>query len=392
MSHSVAKRERRFVNNFWPVAVGEGLTAGVVGNILQEYLAFPLVALLIAVYTAFRVGCTHQRAFLLGALTGFLASPLLFSPGYYDFWQSIGGFFILLAVAAACQLVSGAHFLATYFRTWKAWLITFFWAFCLAFFVAFALPYPLAVVLAPLIWLCFLPLWSANLRVLHSLAFALVYLLVIQAGKLPGSSDWPIWVSIAGMSLLPELLSWLYPERVHKLDSFPVITPTLTLRQKILSLKEVFSLTIDFYALTMEKYNWFRKITFAGKYLTIAGILLEMFFILMGNASNSFLYSFFLFIVGLILVLGEAGYETAAFVLIFYALAFGAGRGILHAGFQPDVIIWALVLFFLGVLIWFSRPKETKEDLERWKNLNSLPDTHHQIPDIAHRENELSGN
>jgi len=345
---------------------------------LQEYLAYPLVALLIAVYASFRVGCTHQRVFLFGALAGFLAPSLWYGQSYCTLWQSINGFFIPLAVAAAYQLLSGTHFLATYYRTWKAWLITIFWAFGLAFFVAFALPYPPAVILTPLFWLCLLPLWSANLRVLHSLTFALVYLLVMQAGKLPGYSDWPLWAAVAGMSLLPEILTWLYPERRHKLDSFPVITPTLTLWQKILSVKEILSLAIDFYALTMEKYKWFRKITFTGKYLAAAGILLEIFFILEGHVPIPFFYSFFLFMSGLILVLGVVGYETAAFALILYALVSGAGRGILAGGFRPEVITWDLVLFFLGGLIWFSRPRETKEELEKWKNLNNLSDSYHR--------------
>lgn len=353
-----------------PAAFGEGLVTGIAGNIFLEYLPYPLVMLGIALYTAYRAGHLHRFAFLLGSLAGFLLPSLRNGDVLEGFFQLAGNVLVPLAVITAYYLFSGAHFFATYSRTGRAWAITAGWAVFTALWVAFVLPSRLSVMLTPLIWLCFLPLWSAHLRVVHSLLFALVYLAVLHLAGGPGCSAWPLWVAVGGMSLLPELLGRLYPERKHNLDSLPVMTPTLTFRQKLQGVQEVLFLLIDFYALHMEKYKWFVKIIPLGKYIAAAGLILGIVSLFPAQAPPVLNFSPVLVAAGLLLLLGGSDYGAAGICLEISGLVLGAGRGFLSGGFQPAAAAWGFGLFLLGAVIFLGRPAETKQEREKWRNLN----------------------
>ncbi len=352
-----------------PVAFGEGLVTGIAGDILLEYLPYPLVMLGIALYTAYRAGHFHRFAFLLGSLAGFLLPSLRNGDILEGFFQLAGNVLVPLAVIAAYYLFSGAHFFATYFRTSRAWAITAGWAAITALWVAFVLPGQLPAMLTPLIWLCFLPLWSAYLRVVHSLLFALVYLAVLQLAGGPGYSAWPLWAAAGGMSFLPELLGRLYPERKHKLDSLPVMSSTLTFQQKLQGGQEVLFLLIDFYALYMEKYKWFVRIIPLGKYITAAGLILGVVSLLPAQALPALKFSPVLVAAGLLLLLGGSDYGAAGIYLGISGLVLGAGRGFLAGGFQPAAVL-GFGLFLLGAVIFLGRPAETKQEREKWQNLN----------------------
>lgn len=364
MNHPVKVQGRQYVGMARSVAFGEGFLAGAAGEIMQAYLAYPLVMLLLALYTACRAGYVHRGAFLLGALSGFFVPSLSL--------KAAGAVLVPLSVIAAYYLFSGAHFFATYSRTRRAWLVTACWASVSAFFVAYLLPHLLAVMLTPLVWLCFLPLWSASLRVLHYLLFALVYLAVLHHTGMQIYSSWSLWVAVGGMSFIPELLARLYPERKHKLDSLPVLTPTLNFGQKLWSAKEVLFLVIDFYALSLEKYKWLDKIAPFGKYMALIGVGLELSPLFTNQVWLPAVFPLALVVAGLLISLEVADFAAAGFSLGLYALALGAGRGFLASGFQPKVVGWAVILFLLGAVIFFGRPKERKEDRQRWKELNKL--------------------
>lgn len=365
MEHQAKLQNRRRWGRLLPVAFGEGFLAGAAGEIFQEYLSYPLAMWLIAFYTAFRVGYVHRPAFLLGALFGFIVPSFSLPPG--------SNVLVPLMVIMSYYLFSGAHFFATYQRTLRSWVVTGTWAVLAALLVSFIFLSPLSVLLFPAFWLCFLPLWSANLRILHSLFFALVYLVVIHWGSPQSHSSWPLWVAVTGMSLIPELLARLYPERKHKLDSLPVMTPTLNFWQKMRSGREIIFLLIDFYALTMEKYKWFGKIVPVGKYLALAGLLLETGLWLGQQHWLPFVFSFLLVAAGVLLFLGRADYELAALTLGLYALVLGGGRGFWTADWQPAPVALAAVLFLLSVIIFVGRPRETKKEREKWQELNKLP-------------------
>lgn len=353
-----------------PVAFGEGLFTGIAGDIFLGYLPYPLVMLGIALYTAYRAGHLHRFAFLLGSLTGFLLPSLKNNDVLGNLFQLAGNVLVPLAVITAYYLFSGAHFFATYARTGRAWAITAGWAVFTALWVAFVLPSRLSVMLTPLIWLCFLPLWSAHLRVVHSLLFALVYLAVLRLAGGPGCSAWPLWAAVGGMCLIPELLGRLYPERKHSLDSLPVMTPTLTFRQKLQGVQEVLFLLIDFYALTMEKYKWFPKIVPLGKYIAAAGLILEIVSLFNIQVLPVLNFSLVLVTAGLLLLLGGSDYGTAGICLGISGLALGVGKGFLAGGFQPAAAALGLGLFLLGAVIFLGRPAETKQEREKWRNLN----------------------
>lgn len=373
MDQPVKVYGRRYLGRYWPVAFGEGFLAGIVGDFIQEYWAYPLVGLVIALYTAYRVGYLHRWAFLFGVFAGFSVPALGNGHGVPASLKPAAGYVLVsLTIAGAYHLFSGAHFFATYHRSARAWGITIAWAILTALFVSWALPFLLAALLTPVIWLCFLPLWSAHWRTLHSLLFAVVYLAVLHFSSLKDFSSWPFWAAAGGMSLIPELLARLYPERKHKLDSLPVITPTLNGWQKLWGVKEILFLLIDFYALAMEKYKWFSKMALPGKYLVPAGLMLEIGRLLFNPAGLPGVLSPCLVMIGLLFLLGVADYVMAGVGLGLTALVFGAGRGFLAGGWQPAVTGWALILFLLGAVIFFGRPAETKKDVEKWKELNKI--------------------
>ena len=363
--------------------LGEGLLVGLLGGLIKNYLADPLVLLAGSFYICWRIGHVYRWVFLPAVPAGlllylFLGKEELSASSY----MVIDCVLVSLVMVLSYYLFSGAHFFATYSRSGSAWVATIVSATVTAALVGFALPYPAVVMLTPVLWLCLLPLWCANKRVVHSLLFALIYLatLYLMYGTVHSLSgreslylmlrDWTVWFAAMLMALIPELLALFYPERKHNLDSFPVITPTLNFRQKIRATREVFFLAVDFYAMVMEKYWWFIKIARTGKFLVGAGVLLEIVPAGSGYISLPVGFSLFLFAAGILLELGMADYNVVAWCFALYGLSLLAGRVLLAGSGHPGIIAWALILVLLAVFIWCYKPGETKAELEKWKNLN----------------------
>lgn len=354
---TVGKESRQAGNLLWRLAsAGEGILAGLAGSIGQKYLPlalFPLAMLTVALYTALRVKNIRPCSYLGGFLAGYAVLT----------FPAISGVLVPLGVILAGYLSSGAHFFATYHRTFRAWPVTAAWALLAALLAVYVFPSFSGIVLTLLFFTCLIPLWAASLRAIHSLCFALVYLLVLHLAGPPGYSSWPLWVTIFGVALIPELMALLYPERTFKLDSLPVITPTLTFGQKLKGVLELFFLLIDFYALAVEKFIIAEKISFWGKTLAAAGIFFAAVSCLPGNFHVPLPVSLLFFATGSLLLLAAADYGWAGAVLALYGLAAGAGRG----------NVWvALFLVFLGAVLFFGRPRETKQERDRWKELNKV--------------------
>ncbi|MCL6560246.1 MAG: hypothetical protein K6U74_15925 [Firmicutes bacterium] len=256
---------------------------------------------------------------------------------------------------------SGAHFFATHYRSFRAWAVTAGWSVLAAFLAMFIFSSPLGILLTLLFFTGFIPLWAANLRVFHALFFVLVYLLALFLAGPRDYFSWPLWVAAAGMAVIPEMLALLYPERMYRLDSLPVITPTLTFGQKLRAVVEIFFLLIDFYALAMEKYIWLKKLTFLGKYLVAAGIILEVAPFFVKDFFLPLFFSLLPFAAGSLLLLAAAEYGATGAALAVYGLAAGVARGL---------IFTAILLLILGIVLFFGRPRETKQERARWKGLN----------------------
>jgi hypothetical protein len=354
---TVVKESRKAGISLWGLAsAGEGILAGLAGGIGQKYLPlalFPLAMLTVALYTALRVK-NIRPCFYLG---GFLAGYAVLT------FPAISGVLIPLGVILAGYLSSGAHFFATHYRAFRSWPVTAAWALLAALLAVYVFPSFPGIVLTLLFFTCLIPLWAASLRAIHALCFALFYLLVLHLAGFQGYFSWPFWVTIFGVALIPELMALLYPERTFKLDSLPVITPTLTFGQKLKGVAELFFLLIDFYAFTVEKFIKVKNISFGGKALAAAGILFAVVSCLPSNFHVPLLVSLLFFVTGSLLLLAAADYGWAGAVLALYGLVAGVGRG----------NVWvALFLVFLGAVLFFGRPRETKQERDRWKELNKV--------------------
>lgn len=367
------------------IALAEGLLVGLLGGWIENYLAYPLLLLAGSYYICWRVGNVYRWVFLPAVPIGLLLYLFL---GKEELPASsciiIDEVLVSLVMVLSYYLFSGAYFFAAHSRLWSAWVVTMISAAVTALLMGITLPYPAVVMLAPVVWLCLLPLWCANKRVVHSLLFALIYLATLNLMCGPGHfisdreflclmlRDWTAWFTVMLMALIPELLAILYPERKHKLDSFPVITPTLNFRQKIRAIGEIFFLAVDFYALVMEKYRWFTKIARSGRFLVTIGVLLEMIPAAGGYTSFFAGFSPFLFAAGILLELGTANYNVVSWCFALYGLSLLAGRFLLTGSGHPGIIVWGLILILFAVFIWYYKPGETNAELEKWKHLNKL--------------------
>lgn len=384
MVQAIKAPGKQRLHPYFFVAMGEGLLVGLLGGLIENYLSYPLILLAGSFYICWRVGRVYQWVFLPAVPVGLSFYLFLEKEELSSYYMVIDSALVTLVMVLSYYLFSGAHFFATHSRLWSAWVVTVVSAAVTAALVGFTLPYPALVMLAPVLWLCLLPLWCANKRVIHALLFALIYLATLYLMYEPGHSfsgreslyfmlrDWTVWLAVMLMALIPELLALLYPERKHKLDSLPVITPTLNFRQKIRAVREVFFLAVDFYALIMEKYWWFAKIARTGRFLVAMGVLLEM--IPAGSGCMSLFAGFspFLFAAGILLELGTADYNVVSWCFALYGLSLLAGSVLLAGSGHPGIIAWALILVLFAVFIWYYKPGETKAELEKWKHLNKL--------------------
>lgn len=332
-------------------------------------LYYPLLFFL-ALYLSFRAA----RARLLPLMAGLVAGAGLanlafyFSSGTLWLWEAVDVLVVAVAVKAAFHLFSWGHLFATYYRSPLAWLTTLTWAVLWGLLMRYGGAGGVAVMLFPACWLCFLPLWAPSWRVLHTLLYTAVYLLV----QYPPAAGWASVASAFGFAFLPHILGHLYPERRHPLDSLPVITPTLTLGEKLKAWRDVFFLLGDYYALAAEKSTWFLRLAPAGRWLFAAGILGEFLASLAGYSPAWMRWApVLLALAGLGLELGLGNYALVIIGLGLYGAALALGRGLLGGEVRYFPLVLGASLTLLAAALWAGRPQETRRDLERWKELSS---------------------
>lgn len=367
------------VSSYRGVVLIEGIVLAVPGVLTSKSFFHPLVLMVLGIYTAWRVGRVRQMSFFLGLCLGVIASAAATFGG--GITVSLYGFFapplVAFSVLVAYYLFSGTHFFATYYRSPAAWVTTVIWALLIGLLVRLTGAASVVIIIVPMLWLCFLPLWTAELRLLHSLAFVLVYLgMVYLPGPIGNGMDlpgtqWPTWFGVLGLSLVPELLGYFYPERKHPLDCLPVITPTLNWSQKMKAWREVFFLVSDFYALTMEKYPWFSRLAPLGRYLILIGTVGEILASILGFSLWIRWPTGLAAVTGMVMELGIGNYVPMILGLAGYGAAMVLCRGFLSCGIHYPALVAGAGLLVLAYLLWQGRPRETRADLQKWKELNS---------------------
>lgn len=377
--------------DFYPIrsaSLLEGIVVGMLGVWLGNYLHSPLVVMCTALYSVWRIGRLWPRSYLIGLLAG------AFTQGFIIF-ELVADTVILrplsvhvlapvlagLAVTAAYYLAGGVYYFATYYRHPGSWLGTGLLALAAGWYVRPAVSFLIAVVLLPVLLLALLPLWCAARRPLQALFFAALYLFAFYAGRFSPAQQWPVLAAVPVLALVPEMLAWLNPALRHDLDSLPVITPTLGAGEKLLALREVFFLAVEFFSMTMEKRPWFGRLAPAGRYLLWAAAGLEVLRPLAHWPVFVAWPAVPVALAGLLLELGAGGYRPAAAGLAVYALGLGLGRAFLsvrpHAGGvlpalknHPVVLVTAAMLFVLAWNIERGRPRESRAEREKWIALN----------------------
>ncbi|MDQ0286298.1 hypothetical protein J2Z49_001412 [Desulfofundulus luciae] len=361
------------------VSLLEGATIAVPAVLTGQTLYHPLLFLLLGFYTSWRVGRVRQACFLGGFCLGaVVAAAAIFGvSGKVLFAKALAVIMLVVAVFAAYRLFSGAHFFATYYHSPRAWVTTLWWALVTGLFVRGAGVGDVGVMITPMIWLCLLPLWASSWRLLHSLLFAVTFLTAVYLPVLLGgdihlvAGQWPVGVAALGLALVPELLGYLYPGRKHPLDSLPVITPTLNWWQKLKAWREVFFLLGDFYALNMEKYAWFVRSAHYGRYFIFLGAAGEIVAPLLDLLPWLAWLAGLLALAGMLMELGAGNYGVMIPGLGFYGAAMAAGRGFLAGPVQYFPLVCGTLLVLLSFVLWQGRPRETPQELQRWKELNS---------------------
>ncbi|MBE3587178.1 MAG: hypothetical protein IMW93_01220 [Thermoanaerobacteraceae bacterium] len=367
----------------------EGMIPALVAALTVKDPWHPPVLVLAGYYTAWRAGRVRPLWFGTGLVLGGLlvAAPLWWwsgrpgtpavlgypTAGFAAVWD---GPLVALSVLVAYHLFAGAYFFATYYRSPLAWVTTIIMGVLAALVVWWAGTGLVLMMVVPMLWLCLLPLWAPDWRLMHSLLFAsiylaAVYLLARASGDVSLLADrWPDGVAVVGMALLPRWLGYLYPARKHPLDSLPVITPTLNLWQKARAWREVFFLAVDFYALTMEKYTWFSRLAFWGYPFIVLGITGEIL-ISFGHFSSGFSYLTALLLTGgLALQLGKGDYFSIQFLGLYgAALILARCLPAFHWDFKS--LVAGVVLLVLSLILWSGRPRETRSERKRWQELNS---------------------
>ncbi|MGB9803063.1 hypothetical protein [Desulfofundulus sp.] len=353
----------------------EGAVIAVPSVLTGHSLYHPLLFMLLGYYTAWRAGRIRQAYFLGGSCLGAVvtAAVIFRVSGQALFLHATAAVILVIAVLAAYHLFSGVHFFATYYRSPVAWVTTLCWAVVTGFFVRGSGAGELVAMIIPMLWLCLLPLWAPCWRLLHSLLFAVTYLAVVCLPLSLPARQWPVAVAACGLALVPELLSCLYPARTHPLDSLPVITPTLNLWQKLKAWREVFFLLGDFYALKVEKYALFVRFSFLGRYLVLLGAVGEIVVPLLGLWYWLKWLAGLLALAGTMMELGMANYGVVIPGLGLYGAAMAAGRGFLGGSIQYFPLVCGTLLVLLSFALWQGRPRETLQELQRWKELNNLP-------------------
>ncbi len=359
-------------------ALLEGAAVAVPAVLTGQSFYHPLVFLLLGFYTSWRVGRVRQAYFFSGFCLGAVATAaaIFGVSGKVLSAKALAVIMLVAAVFAAYRLFSGAHFFATYYHSPLAWVTTLWWALVTGLFVRGAGVGDVGVMITPMLWLCLVPLWASSWRLLHSLVFAVIYLaalylpLLVSGGNHFLSSQWPVWVATLGLALVPELLGYLYPGRKHPLDSMPVITPTLNWWQKLKAWREVFFLLGDFYALKMEKYTWFVRLAHYGRYLIFLGGMGEFLVPLLDLLPWLAWLAGLLALAGMLMEMGAGNYGVMIPGLGFYGAAMAAGRGFLAGPVQYFPLVCGTLLVLLSFALWQGRPRETTQELQRWKELN----------------------
>lgn len=352
----------------WPYALLEGTGLAFLVLLAGRSPVYPLILFFLALYVSFRVEkVSHMRFFTglaVGAGLGNLA--LLYAGSGLRIWEALDALAVVAAVWAAFHLFSWAHFFATYYRSPLAWLTTLAWATIGGLLIKYGGAGKVAVLLFLLLWLCFLPLWAPSWRTLHTLLFTAVYLTV----QYPPAAGWVYVLAAFGFAFVPQLLGLLYPARKHPLDSLPVITPTLTFWQKLKAMRDVFFLLGDYYALVMEKYTWFCRVASLGRYLVFLGALGEILLPVVGLPAWLGWAAGLLALAGLVLELGMSNYVLVIPALGFYGAALAVGRGLLGGKIRYFPLVLGAAMVFLALALWVGRPRETRRELQRWKELS----------------------
>ncbi|GBF33045.1 hypothetical protein DCCM_2142 [Desulfocucumis palustris] len=376
MQKNVNSKTVKLIN--LPQSALEGIFIGGFAAFLALYLWVPYSYLLTGYYTALRLGKINSWIFKPFIFIGSLSVGLFAGEAFHEVLLfAVDMVVVSLAVLAAYHLSYWANFFATQQVSSKSFWLTCFWAVISSVVIYLVDPSPVVVAAVPLLWASLIPLWCFDLRLLHAPLFTVVYLFffwLCTAILMPGLHQ-PLfeiyrpgyWLAAILLSLVPELFPLLHPERRHVPESRPVTSSPLSDWEKFVGLKEVLMLALGFYSMYMDKFPLVRRIAPLGRYLIIAGMLLELYPLLGGHSPLSPWYSLLPAAVGIMLELALENYGVFALWTLQYSLAMGLVRIFMTPSGSTGTIMLAAFLLFLALVVWFNRPAGGVSGGSHWK-------------------------
>ncbi len=359
------------------LSAAEGFALGGMASFLSFYVVESFLYILTGFYTVLRVGKINRWVFMPVVTLGSFAVKALHGTGLNQSLLFAVDMTVLpLSVLAVFGLLYWSNFFASHEPHLKSFWLTCFWAVVSAVAVYLVNPSPVLVIVAPLLWASLIPLWCFDLRLLHALLFAGVYLFISWLSSLLIMPGHPVksmagsplnWLAVILLVAVPELISFLHPERRHVPESRPVTSSSLSDWEKFVGLKEVLMLGLSFYSMYAEKFRLVRRCGSLGRYLIIIGILLE-FYPLLGCWQPLLLwYSILPVTAGILLELSMENYGVFALWTIQYSAALGLIRVCTTSAGKPGILVLAGMLLLLALVIWFNRPADNTGQGKRWK-------------------------
>ena len=360
------------------LSAAEGFALGGLASFLSFYIAAPFLYVFIGIYAALRVGKINNWMFLPLFMLGVVVAKVSFGGGVnQSLLFAVDLTMLPLAILISFHLLYWSNFFATHEPSLKSFWLTFFWAVISAAAVCLINPSPVPAMVVPLLWASLMPLWCFDLRLLHALLFTGTYLFFFWLSSLLIMSDTHLVRFLEGnpydclavilLSIVPEIISFLHPERRHIPESRPVTSSSLSDWEKFVGLKEVLMLGLSFFSMYMEKFRLIRRFGALGRYLIILGILLE-FYPLLGSWQPLPLWCSILPVAaGILLELALENYGVFALWTIQYSAAQGLIRICTSSAGRPGILVLAATLLFLALVVWFNRPADSSGRHDRWE-------------------------
>ncbi|KJS15258.1 MAG: hypothetical protein VR69_14185 [Peptococcaceae bacterium BRH_c4b] len=359
------------------LSAAEGFALGGMASFLSFYVVESFLYILTGFYTALRVGKINHWVFVPVVTLGSFAVKAFNGTGLNQSLLFAVDMTVLpLTVLAVFGLLYWSNFFATNEPHLKSFWLTCFWAVIGAVAVYLVNPSPVLVMVAPLLWASLIPLWCFDLRLLHALLFASVYLFLFWLSSLLIMPGHPVkfmvgsplnWLAVILLVAVPEMILCLHPERRHVPESRPVTSSSLSDWEKFVGLKEVLMLGLSFYSMYAEKFGLVRRCGSLGRYFIIMGILLE-FYPLLGSWQPLPLWCSILPVTaGILLELALENYGVFALWTIQYSAALGLIRVSISSSGKPGILVLAGMLLLLALVIWFNRPADNTGQGKRWK-------------------------